>query len=82
MLALRPTCECCDKALPPAATDAVICSFECTFCRDCADGKLAGRCPNCSGNLVARPIRLFDKLVKFPVSTERVFKPQGCGHAV
>jgi uncharacterized protein len=78
MLALRPNCECCNKDLPPAATDAMICSFECTFCRDCADAKLSGRCPNCGGNLVARPIRPAEKLGKFPASTERVFKPQGC----
>jgi len=78
MLALRPNCECCNKDLAPAATDAVICSFECTFCRACADEKLKGRCPNCGGNLVARPIRPAEKLAKFPPSTERVFKPQGC----
>lgn len=81
MLALRPNCECCDKDLPPAAADAMICSFECTFCRDCVQTKLGGRCPNCGGNLVARPIRPVEKLAKFPPSTERVFKPQGCGQA-
>ncbi|TIW26118.1 MAG: DUF1272 domain-containing protein, partial [Mesorhizobium sp.] len=32
MLELRPNCECCDKDLPPEATDALICTFECTFC--------------------------------------------------
>jgi hypothetical protein len=57
MLALRPNCECCDKDLPPAAADAMICSFECTFCRDCAETRLNGRCPNCGSNLAARPIR-------------------------
>jgi uncharacterized protein len=81
MLALRPNCECCDKDLPPGATDALICSFECTFCRDCAESKLGGRCPNCGGNLVVRPIRPAEKLTKFPASTQRIFKPQGCGHA-
>jgi hypothetical protein len=81
MLVLRPNCECCDKDLPPDAADAMICTFECTFCRDCATTRLAGRCPNCGGNLVARPIRPADKLVKFPGSTERVLKPQGCGKA-
>jgi hypothetical protein len=81
MLALRPNCECCDKDLPPQAADAMICTFECTFCRDCATAKLGGRCPNCTGNLVERPIRPADKLVKFPASTQRVFKPQGCGQA-
>ena len=81
MLALRPNCECCDKDLPPQAADAMICTFECTFCRDCAQGKLGGRCPNCTGNLVERPIRPAEKLAKFPASTQRVFKPQGCEKA-
>jgi hypothetical protein len=81
MLALRPSCECCDKDLSPAATDAVICTFECTFCRDCADNRLGGRCPNCGGNFAARPIRPVDKLAQFPASAERVYKPEGCGKA-
>lgn len=78
MLALRPNCECCGKDLPPAADDAMICSFECTFCRDCAQTKLGNLCPNCGGNLTARPIRPPAKLVKYPPSTERIYKPQGC----
>jgi uncharacterized protein len=82
MLELRPNCECCDKDLPAAATDAVICSFECTFCRDCAENRLGGRCPNCGGNFVPRPIRPAAKLGKNPPSTRRVFKPEGCGQAV
>jgi hypothetical protein len=81
MLILKPGCECCDKDLPPDAVDAMICSFECTFCRDCADSRLKGRCPNCRGNLVARPIRPAEKLDKFPASTQRVFKPAGCAPA-
>jgi hypothetical protein len=36
MLALRPNCECCDRDLPPESRDAMMCSFECTFCKDCA----------------------------------------------
>ncbi|BBP99452.1 DUF1272 domain-containing protein [Caballeronia cordobensis] len=75
MLQLRPGCECCDKDLPPDSTDALICSFECTFCRDCADRLLKGVCPNCGGELVARPRRPAGKLAKFPASTERVFDP-------
>ena len=35
MLELRPNCECCNRDLPAEAADAMICSFECTFCRDC-----------------------------------------------
>lgn len=81
MLALRPNCECCDKDLPPEATDAMICTFECTFCRDCVETKLGGVCPNCGGNLERRPVRPAGKLGKFPPQQERVFKPQGCGKA-
>ena len=80
MLELRPNCECCDRDLPPSAADAMICSFECTFCHDCAETKLHGRCPNCGGNLVPRPIRPPDKLVKNPASITRKFKPEGCAH--
>jgi hypothetical protein len=57
MLELRPGCEHCAKPLPPAATDAMICSFECTFCHDCATGLLSGICPNCGGNFSTRPVR-------------------------
>jgi len=56
MLTLRPNCELCDTDLPPASTEARICSYECTFCADCADMVLHNVCPNCGGNLVARPI--------------------------
>lgn len=81
MLQLRPGCECCDRDLPPQSPDARICSFECTFCADCADTRLHGTCPNCGGELVARPRRPASLLTKYPASTERVFKPQGCGNA-
>jgi hypothetical protein len=50
MLELRPNCECCNKDLPPEAADAVMCSFECAFCRDRAETTLGRRCPNCGGN--------------------------------
>ena len=79
MLKLRPGCECCDKDLPPESTEARICSFECTFCSACAQDKLKGKCPNCGGELVVRPRRPAEKLAEFPASTERVFKPAGCG---
>ena len=74
MLELRPNCECCDKDLPPDSEEAMICSFECTFCRDCVENTLNGRCPNCGGNFVSRPIRPADKLLKNPASTKRVLK--------
>lgn len=57
MLELRPSCERCDADLPPTSHDARICSFECTFCVDCADGPLGGVCPNCGGVLTTRPTR-------------------------
>lgn len=78
MLELRPNCECCNRDLPPECDDALICSFECTFCRACKDGVLGGRCPNCGGELLARPRRPAAKLAKYPASRERVYKPQGC----
>jgi uncharacterized protein len=82
MLQLRPGCECCDVDLPGASTTAYICSFECTFCVRCATDTLKGKCPNCAGDLVQRPPRAAAKLQKYPASTERVFKPEGCGKRV
>lgn len=79
MLVLKPSCECCDVDLPPESTRARICSFECTFCRHCAEGVLGGRCPNCGGELVRRPVRPREKLAKFPASTERKVRSGGCG---
>ena len=56
-LQLRPNCEYCDKDLPPNATEAMICSYECTFCADCVEHKLFNVCPNCGGGFTPRPIR-------------------------
>lgn len=56
-LELRPNCECCDRDLPPGAADAMICSYECTFCADCVNGRLGNVCPNCGGGFTHRPIR-------------------------
>lgn len=75
MLELRPNCEHCDADLPPDALDARICTYECTFCAKCADDLLAGVCPNCTGELVARPIRPAALLGATPPSTERVHSP-------
>lgn len=57
MLELRPTCEHCNKPLPPASTDARICTYECTYCATCVDTILKNTCPNCGGGFVPRPIR-------------------------
>ncbi len=73
MLELRPNCERCDKDLPVEA-DARICTFECTFCPECADGPLGGVCPNCGGNFQPRPVRPAPLLGKFPPSPKRVLK--------
>jgi hypothetical protein len=81
MLDLRPSCECCDKDLPPHAVDAMICSFECTFCTDCAQTALNGVCPNCGGGFAPRPIRPANKLANNPASTVRIFNPEGCASA-
>jgi len=67
------------RDLPPDSADARICSFECTFCRDCAETRLANRCPNCGGELLRRPIRPAAALARNPASTARVHKPVGCG---
>ncbi|MCH9679868.1 MAG: DUF1272 domain-containing protein [Deltaproteobacteria bacterium] len=76
MLELRPSCECCDKDLPPEATDAFICTFECTFCAACVHERLHGTCPNCGGNFSPRPIRPADALLRHPPSTRRIHAPK------
>ena len=78
MIELRPNCECCDRDLPPASTEAMICTFECTFCAGCATSVLDGVCPNCGGELVRRPVRPAAKLEGFPASTERILRESGC----
>ena len=81
MLELRPICENCAAPLPPAATNAMICSFECTFCRDCAVDVLGDVCPNCGGGFSARPIRPQTNwhddtyLGTFPAVVERRHEP-------
>ena len=66
MLTLLPNCECCDRDLPPESDQARICTYECTFCADCAEERFHGICPNCGGDLVRRPIRPPEKLLKDP----------------
>jgi len=81
MLEMRPGCECCDVDLPADSPDAMICSFECTFCVDCARDTLKGRCPNCGGGLVSRPPRAAEKWAKCPPRVDRVTKAGGCPSA-
>lgn len=81
MLELRPTCENCNKSLPPHALDARICSFECTFCANCVDTILNNVCPNCGGGFTQRPIRpsrnwkANNFLGNHPAQTELKYRP-------
>ncbi len=71
MLEIRPNCEWCDRDLPNGSPDARICTFECTFCANCVETELGGRCPNCTGDLVLRPTRPAAALAEFLMSTTR-----------
>lgn len=72
MLEMRPDCEKCGCDLPAEAPGAFICSFECTFCAECADA-LDDRCPNCGGELMDRPSRSKKLQEKNPPSALRKF---------
>ena len=74
MLEIRPSCEHCQKALAFDSDQAMICTFECTFCLDCVRDVLKGVCPNCGGNFQKRPIRPAALLIKYPVSVTAVHK--------
>ena len=75
MLEIRPTCEHCNKDLPFNSTEAMICTFECTFCSNCVENLLKDVCPNCGGGFTQRPIRPENLLEKYPVSTKVTYKP-------
>ncbi|MFP8967227.1 DUF1272 domain-containing protein [Pokkaliibacter sp. CJK22405] len=81
MLELRPVCEHCAKTLPPDSLEARICSFECTFCSQCAEHLLANVCPNCGGGFTPRPIRPQvdrvggNSLDQYPATTEVKHRP-------
>ena len=72
-LELRPNCECCDRDLPPDSTAARICSFECTFCAECAEA-LDDHCPTCGGELMDRPTRAKRHHAQYPPSTRHRFR--------
>jgi len=74
MLELRPSCENCGKNLPNDSNDAMICTFECTFCHKCVDEILENVCPNCGGGFEKRPSRPKNMIVKYPLSQKRVEK--------
>ncbi len=75
MLEIRPSCENCNKALLPDSLEAMICTYECTFCVDCVTGVLHNVCPNCGGGFEKRPIRPAPMLLKHPASKKVVYKP-------
>ena len=75
MLEIRPTCENCNKELPADSAEAMICSFECTFCKDCALELFENVCPNCGGGFTARPIRPSGALIKYPATDKVTYKP-------
>ena len=81
MLELRPICEHCARPLPPDAPEAMICSFECTFCAECVERVLGDVCPNCGGGFVPRPVRPRRNwhgdnfLGAFPAGTTRRHRP-------
>lgn len=70
MLEIKPICEHCGKGLPPDSTEAMICSFECTFCKECADTILENVCPNCGGGFEKRPVRPKAKLDRYPPAAQ------------
>lgn len=74
MLEIRPTCENCNKDLSYDSKEAMICTFECTYCRDCVE-LLNHVCPNCGGGFEKRPVRPAHLLKKYPVSKVVVHKP-------
>jgi hypothetical protein len=74
MLEIRPSCEHCNRGLAFDSDEAMICTFECTFCKDCVE-LLQHVCPNCGGGFEKRPIRPSNLLEKYPVSKKVVHKP-------
>ncbi|BDC99667.1 DUF1272 domain-containing protein [Persicobacter psychrovividus] len=72
---IRPNCENCNKPLPYDSEEAMICTFDCTFCADCVTGILEDVCPNCGGNFERRPIRPKSLLKKYPISKKAVLNP-------
>ena len=75
LLELRPSCERCNSLLPPESEEAMICSYECTFCKTCVETVLQGDCPNCGDNFCKRPIRSKDNLTDDPASTKVIYNP-------
>ena len=75
MLEIRPNCENCGKLLPNDSEEAMICTFECTFCAGCVTNMLHNVCPNCGGGFEKRPTRPASRLEKYPVSNKTILHP-------
>ncbi len=75
MLEIRTNCENCNKSLPNDSSGAMICTYECTFCKDCVEQILLNVCPNCGGGFEKRPTRPKNGLLKHPVSEKQILKP-------
>lgn len=75
MLEIRTSCENCEKELPNDCSDAMICTYECTFCMECVEKVLLNVCPNCGGGFEKRPTRPKDELLKNPARADKVLKP-------
>lgn len=75
MLEIRQCCENCGKSLPNDSNEAMICSYECTFCMQCVEHILENVCPNCGGGFEKRPTRPHSQLDKYPMRMDKIFKP-------
>lgn len=80
MLEIRTNCENCNKALPNESGEAMICTYECAFCKDCVEQVLQNVCPNCGRGFEKRRTRptkciTLNCLQNDPVSTKKIFKP-------
>jgi hypothetical protein len=75
MIEIRTNCENCNRSLLPNSEEAMICAFECTFCRNCVETILHNVCPNCLGGFEKRPILRSKYLEKYPPSKNKIYKP-------
>ena len=75
MLEIKPVCENCGKLLPNDSEEAMICTFECTFCKACVNEVLLNVCPNCGGGFEMRPTRPKELLEKYPASSKEYMHP-------
>lgn len=75
MLELKPNCENCGRLLPNESDEAMICSFECTYCLECVHHVLFNVCPNCGGGFEKRPSRPKKLLEKYPTSKTEIIRP-------